>query len=372
MRPPYIDPTANAPQRALVADDEPRARELLGAQLRARGYEVATAAGAEEAIDALENFAPHLVLADVELPDGDRPLIAAVIEHAEPPAALILLARREQVPAAIRGLAAGADGYLTKPVEAEQLHLVAQRIIDHRRLRARVDSMRARLMGNRSLRRLVGESAAIHAVRDALAQAAETRAPVLISGENGSGRLLAAELLHECRGTSGPFVPAPCAALSTVELERALKRAHRGTLFLDEIADLPADGQETLAEFLTQGGGPAEGTGERRQRPRVCVVASTGRDLAALADGFEFSDELLQAVRGTAVAMPPLRDRRSDIPLLVDHFLRQREASAEAGAERLAGGVDGDTMARLQSYGWPGNVAELKRFLAQSAGTFIR
>ena len=173
MRPPYSDPTANAPQRALVADDEPRARELLGAQLRARGYEVATAAGAEEAIDALENFAPHLVLADVELPDGDRPLVAAVSQHRHPPAALILLARRELVPAAIRGLAAGADGYLTKPVNAEQLALVAEQLMDHRRLRARVASMRTRLDGHPALRRLVGDSAPIEAVRAALAQAAE-------------------------------------------------------------------------------------------------------------------------------------------------------------------------------------------------------
>jgi len=182
--------------RALIADDEPAARGLLTSLLGAAGYEVMTATRIEEAIDLLDRFAPHLVLADVELPEGDRPLIAAMSEHAAP-AALILLARRELVPAAIRGLAAGADGYLTKPIEAEQLRLVAERLMDHRRLRARVDSMRARLNGHRSLRRLVGESPQIDAVREALSQAAESRVPVLIGGEAGTGKRLAAELLHE-------------------------------------------------------------------------------------------------------------------------------------------------------------------------------
>ena len=353
--------SAHAPPRALVADDETTVRELLSAQLRAAGYEVATATGAEEAIDALEDFAPHLVLADVELPDGDRPLLAAVGEHDEPPAALILLARRELVPAAIRGLAAGADGYLTKPVDAEQLQLVAEQLIDHRRLRARVASMRARLNGSPALRRLVGESAPIAAARAALAQAAESRAPVLLRGERGTGKHLAAELLHQCRETAGPLVHARCAELSADELERALEQAHLGTLFLDEVADLRQPVQDALAEFLASGhGGRAEGTGARRPWPGVCIVAATERDLAAAADAFLFSDELFQILRRVTVTMPPLRERRRDIPLLIEHFRRRgpgRGAAARA-ISRL-------TMASLVARPWPGNVGELERLVEQ-------
>jgi DNA-binding NtrC family response regulator len=359
MRPPYSDPTANAPQRALVADDEPHARELLGAQLRARGYEVATAAGAEEAIDALEDFAPHLVLADVELPDGDRPLVAAVSQHRHPPAALILLARRELVPAAIRGLAAGADGYLTKPVDAEQLALVAEQLMDHRRLRARVASMRTRLDGHPALRRLVGDSAPIEAVRAALAQAAESTAPVLIRGERGTGKRLAAELLHQSRAPGGPFVHTSCVALTTGALESELENARGGTLFLDDVADLPPPVQEALAEVLASGGGGrTEGTGARRSWPSVCVVAATSRDLAAAADAVMFSGELFQLLRSVTVSMPPLRERRHDIPLLVDHF--RRRVSGEGARE-----LGRTTMEGLVARPWPGNVGELERLVGR-------
>ncbi len=356
MRGPSRYPDAHQPQRALVADDESHARELLGAQLRAVGYEVATAAGAEEAIDALEDFAPHLVVADVELPDGDRPLVAAVSQHDHPPAALILLARRELVPAAIRGLAAGADGYLTKPVDAEQLALVAAQLMDHRRLRARVASMRARLDGHRDLRRLVGDSPSIEAARAALAQAAESRAPVLIRGEHGTGKRLAAELLHRCRAPAGPFVHVRCAAMSTAELEGQLEQARGGTLFLDDVAELPPPAQDALAEVLASGGGArTEGTGARRPSPGVCVVAATSCDLAAAADAFLFSDELFQILRSVTVAMPPLRERRHDIPLLVDHFRRRASGAAtEIGRTTLEG---------MMTRPWPGNVGELERLV---------
>jgi DNA-binding NtrC family response regulator len=358
--------------RALVADDEPNARGLLTSLLGAAGYEVVTAAGIAEAIDVLEGFAPHLVLADVELSDGDRPLIAAVTEHAEPHAALILLARRELVPAAIRGLAAGADGYLTKPIEAEHLRLVAERLIDHCSLRARVDTMRARLSAHRGLRRLVGESQQIHGVRDALSQAAEWRVPVLISGETGTGKLLAAELLHECRALTGSFVRARCATLSGAEIERALEQASGGTLFLDEVADLPQASQQALAELLTSApSGRTEGTGARARRANASVVASTCADLAARADAFEFSSDLLQLLRGIAIAMPSLRERRSDIPLLVDQFMRRHEGDEEP-VEHAPGRIDSATMARLAAYHWPGNVAELKQFLARSGAGLVR
>jgi DNA-binding NtrC family response regulator len=357
MRRPYIPPAAHTAQRALVADDESLTRELLGEQLRARGYEVATASGAAEAIDALEDFAPHLVVADVELPDGDRPLVAAVSQHDQPPAALILVARREQVPAAIRGLAAGADGYLTKPVDAEQLALVAEQLMDHRRLRARVASMRARLDGHPALRRLVGDSPPIEAARAALAQAAESRAPVLIRGERGTGKRLAAELLHQSRAPAGPFVLVPCATLTTAALRRELENASGGTLFLDEVAELPPSMQEELAELLASGGGGrVDGTGTRRSWPSVCIVAATSRDLAAAADAFEFSDELFEVLRSVTVAMPPLRERRHDIPQLVDHFRRRVSGARPLGRT---------TMDSLAAQPWPGNVGELERLVGR-------
>lgn len=357
----HLTDSAHAAPRALVADDETNVRELLSGQLRAAGYEVATATGAEEAIDALEDFAPHLVVADMELPDGDRPLVAAVSEHHEPPAALILLARRELVPAAIRALAAGADGYLTKPVDAEQLQLVAQQLMDHRRLRARVASMRTRLNGLPALRRLVGDSAPIEAARAALAQAAESRAPVLIRGERGTGKRLAAELLHQCRAPAGPFVRAYCAELTTGDLERALEHAHLGTLFLDEVADLLPPVQDALAEFLASGhGARTEGSGARRLWPNVCIAAATARDLAAAADAFLFNDELFQILRSVTVTMPPLRERPGDIPLLIDHFRRRAPGGGAA-----ARAISRLTVSNLVARRWPGNVGELERLVDQ-------
>jgi DNA-binding NtrC family response regulator len=344
--------------RALVADGEASARRSLTAVLGAAGYEVEATDRADQAIDVLEQFAPHLVLADVELPDAD-PLAAAVAQHVEPHAALILLARREFVPAAIRGLAAGADGYLTKPVQEERLRFVAERLIDDHRLRMRVGSMRARLTGHPALRKLVGQSPAIQAVRAGLAQAAESHAPVLLSGETGTGKLLAAQLLHQCRAPAGRFVPARCAALSPDDIAHALEHAHQGTLFLDDVADLAEPAQDSLTEFLARRHENGEDAGARKRWPSVQIAASTCQHLPSLVDSLQFSGELLQLLRGVALDMPPLRERRGDIPLLVDHFLRRSEHPCDG--ERAA--IGHDSMARLMAYRWPGNVSELRRFV---------
>ena len=364
LRPPGRPQPECARGRVLVADDEPEARGALSSLLGAAGYEVATAARVDEAIDMVEDFAPHLVLADVALPDCGPPLVAALSAGGQPPAALLLLARRELVPAAIRGLAAGADGYLLKPVEEDRLRLLAERLIDEHLLRARVHSMRERLAGHPALRGLVGESALMQAVREGLAQAAASRAPVLLSGERGTGKLLAAELLHECR-SGGPFVPLSCAGLSGEELEDGLDRAHRGTLFLDEVVDLPPAAQASLADFLARGqdAGPARA----RHRRDVRIAAATRHHLTAGA--LEFSDELLGLLAGVALVMPPLRHRRSDVPLLVDHFLRQAGSEASAGAvehrpaQSRRAAVDA-ALARLADHSWPGNVAELKSLIS--------
>jgi DNA-binding NtrC family response regulator len=358
---------ARQPPRVLVADNEASARHSLAALLGAAGYEVEAAARADEAIDVLEEFAPHLVLADVELPDRD-PLAAAIAEHGEPHAALVLLARREVVPAAIRGLAAGADGYLTKPVEEERLRFVAERLIDDHRLRRRIDSMRVQLNGHPELRKLVGESPAIQAVRAGLAQAAESHAPVLLSGESGTGKHLAAELLHQCRAPAGRFVPARCAEMSPDEIARALEHAHQGTLFLDEVADLPQAAQDSLTEFLARRHETGEDTGARRRWPSVQIAASTRHDLPSMVDTFQFSDELLQLLRGVALDMPPLRERRGDIPLLVDHFVRQSDDQTGGARAR----VGRENMAWLMAHRWPGNVSELKRFLHHAGSGLSR
>jgi DNA-binding NtrC family response regulator len=373
VRRPLVPRASAAPprRRVLVIDDQPSARGALSAMFAAAGYEVETAAGSHDAIDLLDGFAPHLVLADVELRQSvDAPLMAALRCREEPLPALMLLARRELVPAAIRGLADGADGYLTKPVHADRLRLIAERLIDEHRLRLRVHSMRSRLRGHPPLRRLIGTSPQIHAAREALAQAAESSAPVLIRGENGTGKLLAAELLHECRGRegaegappppAGEFVAVACDGLSAPDLAHALDRAGSGTLFFDEVSELPTLAQRTLADFLAR----RRGAGARVGRPRACVVAATSRDLAADAADFQFSGELLQLLRGIAVVLPPLRDRRSDIPLLADHFLRRAGLGTPAADPAAIGGGN---MARLLDHRWLGNVAELKSYIERSS-----
>jgi two-component system NtrC family response regulator/two-component system response regulator HydG len=344
-----------------VVDHESNARGALGALLAEAGYEVETATATEEAVDRLGDFAPHLVLADLELPRlGGAQLMTALAEQGATPAALLLLVRRELVPSAVRGLAAGADGYLVKPIHGEALRLLAERLIDDNRLRACNDSMRRRLRGQRALRRLVGASAPIQAVREALAQAAETAAPVLLAGERGTGKLLAAQILHECRSPAGRFVPVACARLSRVDLLGALAQADRGTLFLDEVADLSPPAQELLASFLA---GRPDRLADRPIRwPSPAIAAATRRDLAAEVGASRFAGELAQLLEPIAIAMPPLRDRRGDIPLLADHFLRQ----AAAGRGQVTSAPDllaAIPATLLREHGWPGNVAELRRLL---------
>jgi DNA-binding NtrC family response regulator len=352
-------PSRQPHRRALVADDEPNTRRALGTLLDAAGYEVATAAAADEALDLLADFAPDLVLADIEMPDIGDPRRIAALAPGECPAALILLARRELADAAVRGLAAGADGYLIKPIHAELLRLLAERLVDDRRLRGWVASVRTRQGANRALRRLIGASPRMQAVREALAQAAETRAPLLISGESGTGKLLAAGLVHQSRSPDQPFVPLACAGLREVELAAGLDRAGRGTLYLVEVADLPPGAQEALADLLAGRARPRDAADPRRSR-RAAVIATTRCDLAALVEGGEFSAELWQLLRPISVVMPPLRERRADIPLLADYFLRQ-SCRARAGVE--APPVLTRGLASLLDRVWPGNVSELRSYV---------
>jgi len=370
--PPIGLPASRLRCRALVADDEANARRLLSSLLATAGYEVETASGGEEALDLLDDFAPHLILADVELPAiGQEPadlasrLIRALGEQEEAPT-LILLARSASIPAAIRGLAAGADCYLTKPVDADRLRLLAERLVDHHRLRGGVDRMRVRLRGLPALRRLVGQCPKILELRAALAQAVESRAPVLISGERGTGKLLAAELLHECRAPGGRLESLPCAGLTPVELDSAVVSAGGGTLFLDEVSDLPPETQERLADFLAWRTAP--GPAARGRRPNACIVAATRRDLGAEVEAGAFSLELLELLRSIALVMPPLRERELDVLVLADHFSRElpgHSAWSAGGLPRAAGHLMADLLGR----NWPGNVDELKRFVEHGSAT---
>ena len=357
--------------RVLIVGEEPRARAAAAERLRGEGYAVHSAGDAREALRTLEEHAPDVVVADAELVDGDGALAAAVRAR---DLGLIVTIAPGAVERALAAMRRGAAGYLTRPVNGDELSLVAARELERKRLRAEAGQLRARLAGEHRLASIVGASPAMQRLREALLQAAASRAPVLLHGESGTGKQLVAAAIHEHGPrASRPFVKLHCAGLAEPLLDAELFGRERasvsgaversggrfaeaagGTLYLDEISELPPAIQLELSRLL---GGHHAGDGDVR------VIAATHHDLRARVKDGLFRQDLYERAGAISIELLPLRARASDIPLLASHF-------AARAARRHGKTIDGFTdeaLARLASYEWPGNVRELESAVERAA-----
>jgi two-component system response regulator PilR (NtrC family) len=365
----------------LIVDDERSMREFLAIYLRREGYRVEAAPGGNEAIATLKARSFDVVITDLRMPDVDGLTILNEAKRLHPDAEVVVVTAFSTTETAIAAMKAGAHDYLTKPFKIDEVGLVVDRAMEKRRLSRDNIALRDEIKGRYRLERLLGKSPPMQRVFDVLRKAASTRASVLLIGESGTGKELAARALHELSPrTDRAFVAVNCGAIPETLLESELfghvkgaftgagadkqglfEAAHNGTLLLDEISDLPLAMQVKLLRVLQERKvKPVGGVSEREIDVRI--VAATNRDLETEVEKSTFRQDLYYRLNVIQIRLPPLRERREDLPLLVDHFIRK--FSAEHG--RKVVGASPEVMSALMAYHFPGNVRELENMIERA------
>lgn len=360
----------------LVVDDELDIRELVSGVLEDEGYETRTAADSDAALEAIAARRPSLVILDVWLQGSrlDGLDLLAEIKRRDPSIAVLVISGHGNLDTAVAAIRQGAADFIEKPFQAERLLLMVERATETERLRRELASLRVSAGRDTDL---TGSSGAINTVRATLKRVAATGSRVMIVGPAGVGKEVAARLLHGwSQRASSPFVVVSAANMTPERVEEELfgveeggdlvrpgllEQAHGGTLFLDEIADMPITTQGRILRVLTDQSFTRVG-GTRIVKVDVRVVSATGRDLTQeIAEG-RFREDLYYRLNVVPVSIPPLSERREDIPALVEHFVAHYAAERRVSTPEVAT----EAMVALQSYDWPGNVRQLRNVVERT------
>ena len=356
----------------LIVDDEADIRMLIGGVLKDEGYATREAADSTEALAAIHGRQPTLVILDIWLQGSELDGIAILrqLRTEMPSVPVVMISGHGTIETAVEAIKIGAYDFIEKPFKADRLLLLVARAIEAAQLRRENAELRLRAGGELNL---VGASPAVNQLRQQIERVAPTGSRVLISGAPGSGKEVVGRLLHaRSRRSQGPFVPVNCATMRPDRLEIELfgseaanngearkigtfERAHGGTLFLDEVADMPLETQGKIVRALQEQTFERVG-GSRRVEVDVRVVASSNRDLSAEIAGGRFREDLFYRLNVVPIRVPPLRERREDIPLLARHFMARGAAAARIQPREFGE----DALAALQAYTWPGNVRQLR------------
>jgi DNA-binding NtrC family response regulator len=361
--------------KILFADDEVHLCELMRMELPRLGHEVLTCHDGLSALEALKRGTFDVAILDIQMPGMKGTELLAVRSEFFPHTEVVLLTGHASLETAIEALRHGAFDYLTKPCKWAELEAVLNRIAEKRALQHQNLALQQQLRASGpSTTRLVGNSAAMKAVRDMIRTIAPTDCSVLILGETGTGKELVARSLHEhSLRAERPFVPVNCGAIPENLVESELfghrkgaftgadqhrkglvEVADGGTLFLDEVGELDKQTQVKLLRFLESG--EVRRVGENEPfRVNVRVLCATNRPLSELVERGEFRQDLYFRINTFEIYLPPLRERREDIPLLVKHLLERKAPPKNPQIP----GVTPEALSLLQSYDWPGNVREL-------------
>ena len=362
-------------QRIWVVDDDRSVRFVLATALRDAGYAVDGFDSAASALDALQSRgAPDLLFTDVRMPGDDGLVLLDKLKNAHPQLPVIVMSAYTDVASTAGAFRGGAHEFLSKPFDLDDAVALAARTLPGTLVEEAEDAQ-AQSAASPGTTELIGDSPVMRALFRAIGRLAQVPLSVLVTGETGTGKELVASALHrESPRASGPFVALNTAAIPAELLESELfgheagaftganrrhvgrfEQAHGGTLFLDEIGDMPASLQTRLLRVLAEGEFFRVG-GRELIRVDVRVIAATHQDLEARVAEGRFRADLLHRLDVVRLRIPPLRERRADIPLLAETFLRGAARKLGAGAKRF----DPATLAALQALDWPGNVRELQ------------
>jgi two-component system response regulator PilR (NtrC family) len=367
--------------RILVVDDERSMRDLLAIALRQAGYEVVQADGGEHAVEVLRTGDFDLVITDLRMRKVDGlGVLRAAREHS-PGTVVLVVTAYASTETAVEAMKLGAYDYLTKPFKLDEIRLTVEKALERKRLQDENRALRRELARERGLARFVGRSPAMLDVFAMIRKAADSTSTVMITGESGTGKELVAHAIHqESPRRDGPFVSVNCGAIPEGLMESELfghvkgaftgavastpglfAAAHGGTLFLDEITEIPTSVQVKLLRAVQER--EIRRVGDTRDvRVDVRLIAASNRDLSrAVAEG-QLREDLFYRLNVVPIHLPPLRQRREDIPLLVAHFIEK--VSRTLG--RVPKPVTPEAMAILERYHWPGNIRELENVIERA------
>ncbi|WP_321446565.1 sigma-54 dependent transcriptional regulator [uncultured Cohaesibacter sp.] len=355
----------------LVVDDEVDIRELVAGLLEDEGYDTRMASHSDEALELIEQRRPSLIFLDIWLQGSrlDGLALLAVIKQKHPELPVVMISGHGGVETAVAAIKRGAYDFIEKPFKADRLILVAERALEASSLKRKVKDLQSRSGGET---KLVGSSSPMNNLRQMIQRVGPTNSRVLISGQSGSGKELVARCIHQQSPRSeAPFVIFSSIQFAMDDLEfqlfgteadgttqrkvGALEEAHGGTLYLEEISDLPHELQSKLTRVLTTGKFIRVG-GSKPVQVDVRVISSTSRNMEGLISEGVFREDLFHRLSVVPLAVPPLAERREDIPELVLHFMEQLSSTAGLPARKIGE----DAMAILQAHNWPGNIRQLR------------
>ncbi|MEL6374010.1 MAG: sigma-54 dependent transcriptional regulator [Pseudomonadota bacterium] len=359
------------PADILIVDDETDIREQIAGILEDEGHRTRLARDSEEALNAIEERRPQLVILDIWLQGSrlDGLEVLSIIRKQHPELAVVIISGHGNIETAVTAIKRGAYDYIEKPFKADRLILVTMRALEAANLRREVRELRERSSQSADM---IGKSVCMNQLRSSIERVAPTNSRVLIRGASGTGKELAARVMHEKSHRAGsPFVVLPAAAMAPDRVEEelfgienhaggarkvgAFEEAHGGTLYIDEVADMPLETQGKILRVLVAqkfqrlGGGPTVAVDVR-------IISSTSRDLESDMKEGNFREDLYHRLNVVPLRVPSLAERRDDIPELVNYFVDQVAASSGLAPRKIGE----DAIAVLQAHDWPGNVRELR------------
>ncbi len=366
----------------LVVEDGQSQREMLRDFLLKEGHSVAEAASGEEGVQAVANGAYDLVLLDYKMPGMDGMQVLQEVKRLNPETDVVIITAYGTIETAVDAMKAGAVDYITKPLEFDELLLLIDRIAERRTLIRENQILRRQLKDQGvTTEAIIYASQKMAALTSMAARVATSRATVLLQGESGTGKELLARLIHQLSPRSAkPIITVNCGALPENLIESELfghergsftgatarrigrfEEADGGTLFLDEIGELTMPVQVKLLRFLQEREFQRVG-GNQNIRADVRIISATNRDLEAMVKEEKFREDLFYRLNVVVMSIPPLRERREDIPALIDHFL-ERYAAENA---KLINGISSEARDLLMKYDYPGNVRELENIIERA------
>ena len=367
--------------RILIADDETKMRRILQIILKGKGYQIDLAQDGKDAWEKFQQRAYNLVITDIKMPGMDGMALLKLIYKKQPDIPVIVITAYGSIDSAVKAMKAGAYDYITKPFENEEIRIVVSKALTYSNLKDENRYLRQALGGRYSFDHFIGSSSEIKNVRNLAAQVAQTSSNVLIQGESGTGKGLLVRIIHysSSRGVR-PFVAFNCGALPDTLLESELfgyekgaftgahKRklgrfevAHTGTLFLDEVADMSPDVQTKMLRVLEEKTFERLG-GTDSIHVDVRIIAATNKNLTQLIEEGKFRQDLYYRLNIFPIYIPPLREHKKDIPLLVRHFLEQYAKDFGKPVK----GISKRAMRLLTAQPWQGNVRELQNCLERA------
>jgi DNA-binding NtrC family response regulator len=368
-------------ERILVVDDEEQMRDLLAKVLERKGYQVAVAADGAEALAFLEREPADLVVTDVRMPGLDGMEALRAIKELTADTVVLIMTAFGSIDQAVQAVKDGAYDYVNKPFKIEEMLLTIEKALEERRLRQEVTSLRQEVRTRYHFESLIGKSRAMQEVFGLIEQVAGSRSTVMIYGKSGTGKELVAKAVHynSPRATK-PFVAVNCAAIPAELLESELfghekgaftgaiatkvgkfELATGGTLFLDEVGSMRLDLQAKILRALQEREVERVG-GTRTIKIDVRVLAATNRDLKKAVEEGGFREDLYYRLNVVPITLPPLRQRRDDIPLLMEHFIVKYNRAFHRSVKGFSAGAT----AALYHYDWPGNVRELENVIERA------